>query len=576
MLSIKSRLILLYFFSSFLLLSAIAFFLYTSSMNFLYKADYRFLADEVERLQYIFNVQKPDANVLKKEIVDAPQEADAMYHYYVRLINAKHKIIKETPGMENILPLANKETLDMQHIRHQFWYHHSETNYLVIQSPLHFANKQIGLIQIALNVTYQHNMIHDKTNFIIIILIGTFGAFLLGIAIANRGMKSLYTLTNRVEQITSSSLNERINPKAWPSELVSLGNAFNRMLDRFEDSFSRLKQFASDLAHELRTPINNLIGETEIALTYAKNKQDFKEVLESNLEEMHRLNQLIENILYLAKTDNPKLNVSKVILNVYNEILVLIEYYQALADDKHIQLSCTGDHSAQLNANPVMFRRMINNLLSNALKYTPCHGHITCHIESKKDHILILISDTLFTNANSQAQIVFTDNTLITFRPDTKFSVDQYEFDAKSKKKSVGKYIMNLLAGGFRTITGLIARKNPDDYQVNTPVATIGVRGTDFSVVLKDGQLLMAQYEGAPCLNSTTGQTLCLSKANPYGAVPAEGANPVQLATRPAVFETKELIEPVQTPPSFDAQTVRSTQPSPPPRGTISSFCITQ
>lgn len=193
----------------------------------------------------------------------------------------------------------------------------------------------------------------------------------------------------------------------------------------------------------------------------------------------------------------------------------------------------------------------------------------------KKDSIIYL-KDTLATDNSSSAQVVFSDKTLMTFRPDTTFSVDQYEFNPKAKK-SVGKYVMSLLRGGFRTITGLIAQKNPVDYKVNTPVATIGVRGTDFSVALKDGELLMAQYEGAPCLTATTGKELCLSTQNPYGAVPGVGLPPVQLAERPPVFAEKELIEPVAEAPNFE--TSAATRPSTrqgSPTGTISSFCITQ
>ena len=105
---------------------------------------------------------------------------------------------------------------------------------------------------------------------------------------------------------------------------------------------------------------------------------------------------------------------------------------------------------------------------------------------------VIYLQDRLVTNDNTKAEIVFTDNTIISFNINTNFLVDNYSFKPKDKKGSVGKSVMRLIEGGFRTITGLIAKNNPSDYTVNSPVATIGVRGTDYTVQLKDGELYIA------------------------------------------------------------------------------------
>jgi hypothetical protein len=130
---------------------------------------------------------------------------------------------------------------------------------------------------------------------------------------------------------------------------------------------------------------------------------------------------------------------------------------------------------------------------------------------------------------------------------------------------------MNLIEGGFRTITGAIAKQNPGDYQVNTPVATIGVRGTDYAAVVKSGQLSMAFYAGAPCMKNKEG-SLCLSSAVPYGAV-SFGAAPVALKQTPAVFQEKLEIVPAKISPFTGGG---GTGPAPKTGGVVSSFCITQ
>jgi len=185
---------------------------------------------------------------------------------------------------------------------------------------------------------------------------------------------------------------------------------------------------------------------------------------------------------------------------------------------------------------------------------------------------VIYLHDTLLTDSNSQAQIVFTDNSLMTFRSDTKFIIDQYAYKPNPKGNSVGKYIMNLLQGGFRTITGLIAKRNTADYEVNTPVATIGVRGTDYAVVLAGGALKMVYYAGSPCLNNRKGAILCLSADVPFGEVPSVGAQPTALTTKPTEFNQQlEII-----PASISPFTSGGNNPNAGSNGPITNFCITQ
>lgn len=176
---------------------------------------------------------------------------------------------------------------------------------------------------------------------------------------------------------------------------------------------------------------------------------------------------------------------------------------------------------------------------------------------------VIYLHDTLTTDANSQAQIAFTDNTLLTFRADTKFVVDQYSYQPQAKSGSVGKYVMTLIEGGFRTITGLIAKNNPNDYKINTPVATIGVRGTDYAVYVHNGELYVGYIQGSPCVNSKN-QSLCLDAKTPYANVPKVGAAPVPLTQQPTVLKETLQIVPAKV-SSFGA---------PAQGGVTNSFCI--
>lgn len=161
---------------------------------------------------------------------------------------------------------------------------------------------------------------------------------------------------------------------------------------------------------------------------------------------------------------------------------------------------------------------------------------------------VIYLHDVLVTNGNTTAEIVFTDNTLMTFQPGTKFSIDDYRYaGGKKKNTSVGKSVMNLIEGGFRTITGLIAKSNPSDYKIQTPIATIGVRGTDYAVYIKDGQLFAAYYSGMPCITSNSNpETLCLDPSTQYAKVTNANLPPQPLTQQPDGFKQKlEITEAV-------------------------------
>jgi hypothetical protein len=123
---------------------------------------------------------------------------------------------------------------------------------------------------------------------------------------------------------------------------------------------------------------------------------------------------------------------------------------------------------------------------------------------------------------------------------------------------------MNLIEGGFRTITGLIAKQNPSDYQMNTPVATIGVRGTEYAVYFNQGKMAIGYYEGSPCVTTKKKKaTLCLSENDPYATVDGPDAIPVPVSIRPDTLGPTLQIVPAKIEPFIPAN------------GVINSFCIT-
>lgn len=218
-------------------------------------------------------------------------------------------------------------------------------------------------------------------------------AIVMGYIVAANALKTLREFTQKIENISANSLNEPINPGDWPKELTVLASRFNLMLDRVHKSFLQLSQFSSDIAHELRSPINNLRISTELALREESTVEQYQKLLESHLEEYQLLSQLIENLLFIARTENGQMTVKKNIYNAGEEISKIIEYFHSFSHEKNIQIICEGE--AVVYAEKTLFGRAMSNLLSNAIRYSPENARIIIHIKCEEEYgTVISISDT--------------------------------------------------------------------------------------------------------------------------------------------------------------------------------------
>ncbi len=237
-----------------------------------------------------------------------------------------------------------------------------------------------------------HLTIECYKHLIITLLIASLAAIVFGHMISRNGLKRLREFEKKMETITAQSLEDRILLTEWPKELRSLAHRFNEMLDRIQASFIQLSQFSSDIAHELRTPLHNLKTMAETALLDNKTHQEYKQILESSMSEYHHLAKLVENMLFIARSDHGQITLKKAWIDVKEEISNICDYYQAIADEKQIILSCHGE--AKIEVDPILFKRVISNLLSNALKYTLPHGCIVIAIQSIQQFVQITIKDT--------------------------------------------------------------------------------------------------------------------------------------------------------------------------------------
>jgi two-component system heavy metal sensor histidine kinase CusS len=220
------------------------------------------------------------------------------------------------------------------------------------------------------------------------LLLGTLFSAGLGGVVARRGMKPLRDIAVTAERITANQLNERIDPVCQPEELAALATALNRMLGRLEDAFVRMSQFAEDVAHELRTPIHNMMGEAEVALSAERKPEEYRSILESSLEEFERLSRMISEMLFLTRVENPQQQIERKRLDARREIEAVTEFFDALTESRGVAVIAKG--RGNIDADPLLFRRAMTNLLSNALRHTPSGGQIVLSVEPANDSAVVV------------------------------------------------------------------------------------------------------------------------------------------------------------------------------------------
>lgn len=200
----------------------------------------------------------------------------------------------------------------------------------------------------------------------------------LGWLAASRGLAPLRTMRERAMEVTAHKLDRRLPVDAVPPELAELATSLNEMLARLEDAFRRLSDFSSDIAHELRTPVSNLMTETQVALSRDRDAASYRSTLESNAEEYERLARMISEMLFLAKTEYGQMadwiSQHGETVRLGEEVRNLFDFYEAFAEDGGVRLLLHGDCAVW--GDRLMLRRAISNLLSNALRYTPRGGAV--------------------------------------------------------------------------------------------------------------------------------------------------------------------------------------------------------
>ncbi|MBI5899836.1 MAG: heavy metal sensor histidine kinase [Rhodocyclales bacterium] len=249
------------------------------------------------------------------------------------------------------------------------------------------------LVAVAVDITHhEHFMASFQRTLWLTVAVAAALAGLLGWIAVRHGLAPLQAIRQGAAGVTASRLDYRLALDTVPAELVELVQTLNEMLARLEDSFKRLQDFSSDLAHELRTPISNLMTETQVALSRVRSAGEYREVLASNTEEYERLARMIGDMLFLAQADNGLLVPTRETVRLGQEVRELFDFFDALAEEKSLRLVLNGN--GQVSGDRLMLRRAVANLLSNAIRHTPPDGGIQVVIDAGDGAVRLRVENT--------------------------------------------------------------------------------------------------------------------------------------------------------------------------------------
>jgi len=248
------------------------------------------------------------------------------------------------------------------------------------------------VVTIALGIDHHEQFLAAfRTSLATTVGMGILAVGVLSWGVTRRALRPIRKVARRAQTISADRLDERLQLERVPRELRELGDAFNSMLARLQDSFVRLREFSSDLAHELRTPLTNLVTQTQVALSRERTAEQYRETLFSNLEEVERLARMVTDMLFLAKSDNGLLVPNTEEVAVGEEGRALCEYFEPIATDRNVALSCSGD--ALVSGDRAMLRRALANLVSNAIRHADPGSTVEIEISRGLDQTQISVTN---------------------------------------------------------------------------------------------------------------------------------------------------------------------------------------
>jgi two-component system heavy metal sensor histidine kinase CusS len=388
--SIASQLVVRFTVAAALLLCCGLGALYWIVVRHAFEEDNEVLADKVAAVRADLSTSG-GINVVTEELKNV--RAGERAAYWVRVIDSTGRILAETPGMDTLLPPTVFPAVNPKggSLNPKDFY--SKQRLFSLVANTHEIGSDRVTIQIAQDRTADERFMKQFATLLgAVLALGVAASAIIALTVTRRGLRPLGEMTRALKRVRPKQLHQQVTAAHWPRELQPLAVAFDDMLHRLEDSFVRLSQFSADISHELRTPIGNIRGEAEVALTRSRTADEYREVIESTMAECQHLGQIVDNLLFLARTEAAEGHLQPTSFDGRAAIEKIAAFHELIAEEQKLTMRCQGE--ATFVADEMLFSRALNNLVENAIHYTPAGGSIEISIANRDPISEVSVKDT--------------------------------------------------------------------------------------------------------------------------------------------------------------------------------------
>ena len=395
--SLAARMTGSYLLASCLIFGASAAALYWTLNSIIVATEQRLLSQKIELFVSDQQREPDDYQELFTQLAPVVAAPDGHLPYLVRILDSSRKVLAQSPGMDSLLP-ADKfpDALPGQGtsaVLIQKAKDHRSYRVQAVWSNVPALNKQ-RLLEVGMDISSDRRLLSEyRKGLVMVVLVALALLAALTYFLTRRGLKPLDEIGRRIATLGPAQLHQRLYASAWPQELAQFAEGFNSLLERLDESFKRLSQFSADLAHELRTPIHNLRLQADVVLARPRKTPEYKQALESALEEYIRLTKMTEGLLFLARAENGKQELNRQNVDVMAVFREIKNQFEPLAQTKKISIKAEG--GAVFTADLTLLNHALSNLLSNACAHTGQGGKVILSAKTdSKGNVEVTVTDT--------------------------------------------------------------------------------------------------------------------------------------------------------------------------------------
>lgn len=262
----------------------------------------------------------------------------------------------------------------------------------------HFAHQMSAIPEtvvqaiVAIDITETTRLIMSLRN--ALIAIGLAGAAMIAAltwVATVRALAPLKRVAQEAEQMTAQALGQPLSVEDAPIEIRGLVTSINQMLSSLQKSFASLEQFSADIAHELRTPVNALLTQTQVTLSRERSIEEYRETLHLSLEELNRLQRMVADMLFIARADRNVNTTPFEVTDITKTATDVVEYVELIASENKQTIAIEGVLTALTD--PLMLRRAVTNLLTNAVRYAPPNASIVLSLSAEPGFAIIRVTN---------------------------------------------------------------------------------------------------------------------------------------------------------------------------------------